>query len=59
MKAEREVESMACRLVATLPEGEEWLYEIKWDGYRAIGTKHAAAPCNPAGVNHSPDPFHG
>ena len=27
---------MAARTVTALPEGEEWLYEIKWDGYRAL-----------------------
>jgi bifunctional non-homologous end joining protein LigD len=32
-------EPMACLLKPTLPTGPEWLYEIKWDGYRAIGTK--------------------
>jgi len=26
---------MECLLVATLPEGEEWIYELKLDGYRA------------------------
>ncbi|MEZ0386276.1 MAG: non-homologous end-joining DNA ligase [Verrucomicrobium sp.] len=30
---------MLCQLVSTLPEGPEWSYEIKWDGYRVIGTK--------------------
>ena len=23
----------------TLPEGEQWLYEIKFDGYRVLGVK--------------------
>jgi bifunctional non-homologous end joining protein LigD len=27
---------MECKRVAKLPEGEEWVYEIKQDGYRAI-----------------------
>src|SRR5215813_9680674 len=27
---------MAAQLVQNLPEGEEWLYEVKWDGYRAL-----------------------
>jgi bifunctional non-homologous end joining protein LigD len=30
---------MLCLQVASLPEGPDWLYEIKWDGYRAIGAK--------------------
>lgn len=27
---------MAARLVQALPEGNEWLYEVKFDGYRAL-----------------------
>ena len=27
---------MAARLVQTLPEGAQWLYEVKFDGYRAL-----------------------
>jgi bifunctional non-homologous end joining protein LigD len=27
---------MAAQLVTKLPEGPEWLYEVKWDGYRAL-----------------------
>jgi bifunctional non-homologous end joining protein LigD len=30
------VEPMAARIVDRLPEGEEWLYEVKFDGYRAL-----------------------
>src|ERR1700730_13201734 len=30
---------MECALVSTLPEGPEWIYEVKLDGYRAIGVK--------------------
>jgi DNA ligase D-like protein (predicted ligase) len=30
------VEPMAARLVARLPDGREWLYELKFDGYRAL-----------------------
>jgi bifunctional non-homologous end joining protein LigD len=33
------IEPMLCLPVVALPEGDEWLYEVKWDGYRAIGTK--------------------
>lgn len=29
-------EPMECTRVPTLPEGDDWLYEIKQDGYRAI-----------------------
>ena len=28
---------MLATLVDTLPTGDDWLFEIKWDGYRAIG----------------------
>jgi bifunctional non-homologous end joining protein LigD len=30
------VQPMAARVVATLPEGDEWSYEVKFDGYRAL-----------------------
>ena len=30
------VEPMAAKVVEELPEGEQWLYEVKWDGYRAL-----------------------
>ena len=34
------VEPMAAREVQELPEGDDWIYEIKWDGYRALAVKH-------------------
>jgi DNA ligase D-like protein (predicted ligase) len=30
---------MECALVSKLPEGTDWTYEVKLDGYRAIGVK--------------------
>jgi len=33
------IEPMECALVSNLPEGAEWTYEVKLDGYRAIGVK--------------------
>jgi ATP dependent DNA ligase domain len=30
---------MAALSVTKLPEGPEWLYEVKWDGYRALVLK--------------------
>jgi bifunctional non-homologous end joining protein LigD len=30
---------MECALVSTLPEGPQWTYEVKLDGYRAIGVR--------------------
>jgi bifunctional non-homologous end joining protein LigD len=35
----RFVEPMAAELVDRLPEGKEWLYEAKFDGYRALAIK--------------------
>src|SRR5580658_10428368 len=35
------VEPMQCLPVAKLPEGPDWEYEIKFDGYRALGIKSA------------------
>jgi DNA ligase D-like protein (predicted ligase) len=35
----RFVEPMRCRSVDRLPEGSEWEYELKFDGYRALAFK--------------------
>jgi ATP-dependent DNA ligase len=35
----RFVEPMQCIPVAKLPEGSNWEYEVKFDGYRALGIK--------------------
>ena len=32
----RNIEPMLATLVAETPAGENWIYEMKWDGYRAI-----------------------
>jgi bifunctional non-homologous end joining protein LigD len=31
---------MQAKLVRDLPQGEDWIYEIKWDGYRIEALKH-------------------
>jgi DNA ligase D-like protein (predicted ligase) len=36
------VEPMYAQLVQQLPEGDEWLYEVKFDGYRCLAGKDAA-----------------
>ena len=28
---------MLATLAEAVPTGDDWLYEIKWDGYRALG----------------------
>jgi DNA ligase D-like protein (predicted ligase) len=33
------IKPMECALVSRLPEGPDWTYEVKFDGYRAIGVK--------------------
>jgi ATP-dependent DNA ligase len=33
------IEPMECALVAIVPDGPQWVYEIKLDGYRAIAVK--------------------
>jgi ATP-dependent DNA ligase len=33
------IEPMECLAVSKLPEGPQWVYEIKLDGYRALGIK--------------------
>src|SRR2546422_10434557 len=37
--AGRFIEPMHARLVDALPEGGDWLYEVKLDGYRALAVK--------------------
>lgn len=32
----RFIEPMYARLVNELPEGKDWLYEVKFDGYRCL-----------------------
>ena len=39
-KPPRFVRPMKATAVAELPEEGDWIYEIKWDGYRALGLKH-------------------
>ena len=34
------VKPMKATAVTQLPEGDEWIYEVKWDGYRALALKH-------------------
>ena len=34
------VEPMKCRLMDRLPKAEEWVYEIKFDGYRGLAIKN-------------------
>ena len=36
---------MTARLVQALPEGDDWLYEVKFDGYRALLLKDAGRVC--------------
>jgi len=34
------IEPMDCLPVSKLPEGADWVWEIKLDGYRAVAVKH-------------------
>ena len=36
LPVEPPVEPMLAKAVAELPEGDDWLYEPKWDGFRAL-----------------------
>ena len=35
---------MLATLAEKLPTGDEWVYEVKWDGYRALGYVRAGEP---------------
>src|SRR3954454_7680184 len=37
------VEPMKCRLLEKLPEGDDWVYEIKFDGFRGLAIKNGSA----------------
>ena len=37
------IEPMAARVVQELPDGAEWMYELKFDGYRALLLKNGAS----------------
>lgn len=39
------IEPMKCRLVKTLPAGNSWAYEIKYDGYRLLAIKEGDQVC--------------
>jgi DNA ligase D-like protein (predicted ligase) len=39
----RAIRPMLATSATELPEGRDWSYEVKWDGYRAIAIKDAAA----------------
>jgi ATP-dependent DNA ligase len=36
------IEPMECLPVSRLPEGSQWIWEIKLDGYRAVAVKSGA-----------------
>ena len=36
----RFIKPMKATAVTQLPEGDEWVYEVKWDGYRVLALKH-------------------
>jgi bifunctional non-homologous end joining protein LigD len=36
------VEPMNAQLVKQLPDGKDWLYEVKYDGYRCLAARDAA-----------------
>ncbi len=36
------ISPMKCKLVANPPEGQQWIYEIKFDGFRALALKNGS-----------------
>lgn len=43
------IEPMYARLDKELPEGNEWLYEVKFDGYRCLAGRDAKGVTGPIG----------
>jgi ATP-dependent DNA ligase len=39
MARRNEIFPMEAQLVSRLPEGKEWRYEPKWDGFRCLASK--------------------
>src|SRR5205814_7824627 len=39
------IKAMKATAATELPEGDEWIYEVKWDGYRVLALKHAKDVC--------------
>lgn len=37
------IEPMLLQRTDALPRGDDWLYELKLDGYRAIASRHGAS----------------
>jgi bifunctional non-homologous end joining protein LigD len=40
IKAPEFIPPMKATAVEALPGGDDWIYEVKWDGYRALAIKH-------------------
>ena len=40
LRAPQFIRPMKASAVAQLPEGAEWIYELKWDGYRVLALKN-------------------
>jgi hypothetical protein len=38
----KDIHPMLATSAAQLPEGEQWSYEVKWDGYRTLAVKDGA-----------------
>jgi bifunctional non-homologous end joining protein LigD len=38
----KDIHPMLASRAAQLPEGEQWSYEVKWDGYRTLAVKDGA-----------------
>ena len=50
----RFIEPMYARPVSELPEGNEWLYEVKFDGYRCLAGRDAKGVTGPIGSLQDP-----
>jgi bifunctional non-homologous end joining protein LigD len=42
LRAPAFIKPMKATAVTELPESKEWIYEVKWDGYRVLALKHGA-----------------
>ena len=57
-KAADFIEPMDCAPVSKLPDGSQWLFEIKLDGYRAVSGRPPGLPNLPQGLRAQPNAEH-
>ena len=53
LPAPKPLSPMMAVSAATLPDGADWSYEVKWDGYRAQAVKHGPSSRSPRAISRT------